>query len=97
MTNLPTGITIRITAGKSNQSTNNTSNVRSLGRLEAFLHFGTIGHNPFGGFRIFEGENNNNLPQEIIIGITHHYYHYQDLKGDLKEDLIHYLEETQKD
>ncbi len=36
MTNLPTGITIRITAGKSNQSTNNTSNVRSLGRLEAF-------------------------------------------------------------
>ncbi len=54
------GTTIEATAGGSNQQNNATSSMNIGGGY--FLHFGTIGANPIGGFGAFG--NNNNPPPE---------------------------------
>ncbi len=55
----PIGTITGTTAGGSNSQNNATSNMNTGGGH--FLHFRTIGANPYGGFGIF-GNNNNNLP-----------------------------------
>ena len=54
----PIGTITGTTAGGSNSQNNATSNMNTGGGH--FLHFRTIGANPYGGFGIFG--NNNNLP-----------------------------------
>src|SRR6266498_1616506 len=55
------GMTTGATARGSNLQNNTISNVNTGGGH--FLHFDTVGANPFGGFGAFEN-NNNNLPPE---------------------------------